>query len=166
MNKTLAIAMMSMTLAACSPSVETSKSDTIGRRTDFSDSTRQFTPEIMWQMGRISGLQLSEDGTKAVYGVTYYSVEKNKSRSVIYVSTPGVDSTEMLLTQTGCSEHAPSFIPNTGKVAFLAPDANDCTRTQLWMMNPDGTDRKQISFETSHVNKCFKMLIIKPKLFF
>ena len=80
---------MSLSLVACTPSAEnTSDTAGIGRTTEFADSSHQFTPEVMWQMGRIGGYHLSPEARKSVYGVTYYSVEKNRSRSVIYASTP------------------------------------------------------------------------------
>ena len=149
MNKILTTTMLTMALAACSPSTSV-ETDGISRTTEFADSSRQFTPEVMWQMGRIGGYQLSADAQKAVYGVTYYSVEKNKSRAVIYASTPSTDAEPVALTADGSAEYAPSFIPGTDKVAYLAPDADGAM--QLWMMNADGSARKQISFEATDVN--------------
>lgn len=149
MNKILTTTMLTMALAACSPSTSV-ETDGISRTTEFADSSRQFTPEVMWQMGRIGGYHLSADAQKAVYGVTYYSVEKNKSRAVIYASTPSTDAEPVVLTADGSAEYAPSFIPGTDKVAYLAPDADGAM--QLWMMNADGSVRKQISFEATDVN--------------
>ena len=149
MNKILTTTMLTMALAACSPSTSV-ETDGISRTTEFADSSRQFTPEVMWQMGRIGGYHLSADAQKAVYGVTYYSVEKNKSRAVIYASTPTTDAAPVALTADGSAEYAPSFIPGTDKVAYLAPDADGAM--QLWMMNADGSARKQISFEATDVN--------------
>ena len=162
MNKILTTTMLTMALAACSPSTSVATDD-ISRTTEFSDSSRQFTPEVMWKMGRIGGYHLSADAQKAVYGVTYYSVEKNKSRAVIYASTPTTDAAPVALTADGSAEYAPSFIPGTDKVAYLAPDADGAM--QLWMMNADGTSRKQISFEATDVNDylfspCGKKLIL------
>ena len=149
MNKILTTTMLTMALAACSPSTSV-ETDGISRTTEFADSSRQFTPEVMWQMGRIGDYHLSADAQKAVYGVTYYSVEKNKSRAVIYASTPTTDAAPVALTADGSAEYAPSFIPGTDKVAYLAPDADGAM--QLWMMNADGSARKQISFEATDVN--------------
>ena len=149
MNKILTTTILTMALAACSPSTSV-ETDGISRTTEFADSSRQFTPEVMWQMGRIGGYHLSADAQKVVYGVTYYSVEKNKSRAVIYASTPTTDAAPVALTADGSAEYAPSFIPGTDKVAYLAPDADGAM--QLWMMNADGTSRKQISFEATDVN--------------
>ena len=142
--------MTSMVLAGCHSADTHEGVSQINRTTEFSDSSRQFTPEIMWKMGRIGAYHLSADAQNAVYGVTYYSVEQNKSRSVIYASTPNAKATATVLTDTSDSEYAPSFIPGTDKVAYLAADKEGMM--QLWMMNADGSDRKQISFEASDVN--------------
>ena len=142
--------MASMVLAGCHSADTQEGASQISRTTEFADSSRQFTPEIMWQMGRIGAYHLSADAQNAVYGVTYYSVEQNKSRSVIYASTPSSKNTATLLTETSDSEFSPSFIPGTNKVAYLAADKEGVT--QLWMMDADGSGRKQISFETSDVN--------------
>ena len=152
MNKLLTASIMSLSIVACAPQQDSNaEGNQIGRVTEFADSSHQFTPEVMWQMGRIGAYHLSADAQKAVYGVTYYSVEQNKSRSVIYASTPNSDAEPTLLTTKG-SEYAPSFIPGSDKVAFLA-SANDGSGTmQLWMMNADGTGRQQISFEANGVD--------------
>ena len=149
MNKILTSTMLSMALAACSPSASV-ETDSIGRTTEFADSSHQFTPEVMWQMGRIGNYQLTADAQKAVYGVTYYSVEQNKSRAVIYASTPSADNAPVALTDGASSEYAPSFIPGTDKVAYLGADKDGTM--QLWMMHADGSNRKQISFEATDVN--------------
>ena len=149
MNKILTSTMLTMALAACSPSASV-ETDSIGRTTEFADSSHQFTPEVMWQMGRIGNYQLTADAQKAVYGVTYYSVEQNKSRSVIYAYTPSTDNAPVALTDGASSEYAPSFIPGTDKVAYLAADKDGTM--QLWMMLADGSNRKQISFEATDVN--------------
>ena len=36
----------------------------------------KFTPEIMLRLGRVSDPQLSPDGSKILYGVTYTSIEE------------------------------------------------------------------------------------------
>lgn len=149
MNKILTSTMLTMALAACSPSASV-ETDSIGRTTEFADSSHQFTPEVMWQMGRIGNYQLTADAQKAVYGVTYYSVEHNKSRSVIYATTPSTDNAPVVLTDGASSEYAPSFIPGTDKVAYLAADKDGTM--QLWMVHADGSNRKQISFEATDVN--------------
>lgn len=107
-----------------------------------------LTPEILWAMGRIGSFTVSPDGKQAVYTVTYYSVEQNKSHTVIYLMDLATKSST-LLTRTAASESDPCFIQDGKKIAYLA-EADGLT--QIWAMNLDGTGRQQLSRETSSVN--------------
>lgn len=104
---------------------------------------RTLTPEALWAMGRIGGADIAPDAKSIAYNVAYYSVEHNKSHNVIY--TIGTDGKgEQLLTTAASSEIAPKYIDKGQHIAYLAADVDG--KMQLWKMNPDGTDRQQISF--------------------
>lgn len=107
-----------------------------------------LTPEILWAMGRIGSFTVSPDGKQAVYTVTYYSVEQNRSHTVIYLMDLATKSST-LLTRTAASESDPCFIQDGKKIAYLA-EADGLT--QIWAMNLDGTGRQQLSREASSVN--------------
>lgn len=103
----------------------------------------KLTPEVLWAMGRIGSYDVTPDGKTAVYNVSYYSVEENKSHTVIYtINTDG--SNEQLLTNVPTSESAPKYINNGEQITYLAPDKDGVS--QIWMMNADGSGRKQLSF--------------------
>ena len=94
-----------------------------------------MTPEALWAMGRIGSCEASTDGKQIVYQVGYYSVKANKSQQKIaIVNADGTGNTT--LTTGTKSETDPTWL--NGKIVFLSGG-------QIWMMNPDGTDRKQIS---------------------
>ena len=94
-----------------------------------------MTPEALWAMGRIGGAEASADGKQIVYQVGYYSVKANKSQQKIaIINADGTGNT--MLTTGSKSETDPTWYQ--GKIAFLSGG-------QLWTMNADGTDRKQIS---------------------
>lgn len=107
----------------------------------------RLTPETLWAMGRIGSFQQSPDGKTAVYSVSYYSVEKNKSHTVLY-SLNLFDKTSRLLTQSNGSESSAIYIKGGSKIAFLSSESGS---SQVWEMNPDGTGRKQLSFEPKDV---------------
>lgn len=107
-----------------------------------------LTPEILWAMGRIGSFTVSPDGKQAVYTVTYYSVEQNRSHTVIYLMDLATKSST-LLTRTAASESDPCFIQDGKKIAYLA-EADGLT--QIWAMNLDGTGRQQLSREASSVS--------------
>lgn len=109
----------------------------------------KLTPEVLWAMGRVGSYDVAPDGKTVVYNVSYYSIEQNKSRTVIYtINTDG--TAEKLLTTTDASESAPKYIKNGTQITFLASDKDGVS--QLWIMNATGTDRKQISFFKNDVD--------------
>ena len=92
-------------------------------------------------MGRIGSSSVSPDGKQIAYTVSYYSVKENKSHTVIYVMN--ADGTNnLLLTHTADSEVEPTWIKGGSKIAFLTAASGSM---QIWEMNPDGSERKQLS---------------------
>ncbi len=140
----MASALVVSSIAACTQTEAT----VIGKRQP-SIENRQFTPELLWAMGRIGGYEVSSDEKTIAYNVSYYDVEQNKSHTVIY-TTDITNKKETLLTHSAKNEIAPTFIENGEKIAFLSPDAEG--KMQIWIMTPDGKGRKQISFCEKDVN--------------
>ena len=102
---------------------------------------KKLTPEALWAMGRIGSSSVSPDGKQIAYTVSYYSVKENKSHTVIYVMN--ADGTNnLLLTHTADSEVEPTWIKGGSKIAFLTAASGSM---QIWEMNPDGRERKQLS---------------------
>ena len=102
---------------------------------------KKLTPEALWAMGSIGSSSVSPDGKQIAYTVSYYSVKENKSHTVIYVMN--ADGTNnLLLTHTADSEVEPTWIKGGSKIAFLTAASGSM---QIWEMNPDGSERKQLS---------------------
>ena len=60
-----------------------------------------MTPELLWKLGRVSPLGISNDGKNIVYQVTIPSVEENKSNSKFYtIPLNGGNATEVTDTKT------------------------------------------------------------------
>lgn len=110
-------------------------------RSDIKVKDGRMTPEVLWAMGRIGGMNVSPDGQKVVYTVAYYSVPENRSnREVFVMNADGTDNKQ--ITKTSYSENEAVWIKGGKKIAFLC---NESGSSQLWEMNPDGTDRKRLS---------------------
>ncbi len=131
---TAAMIMAAAPAAAAGPSEE--NVPVIGRQ-EITIKDGRMTPEALWAMGRIGGSSVSPDGKHIAYTVSYYSVKQNKGHLVIYVMDAD-GSNNTLLTTTAASEGDPVWIKGGSKIAFLS-------NGQIWEMNPDGTDRKQLS---------------------
>ena len=135
----------SLLLGACNPATdvnvkETGDKNLIGKA-DIRIKDGRMTPEALWAMGRIGGMNVSPDGKRVVYTVAYYSVPENKSnREVFVMNADGSDNKQ--ITKTGFAENEAVWIKGGTKIAFLC---NESGSSQLWEMNPDGTDRKRLS---------------------
>ena len=101
----------------------------------------RMTPEALWAMGRIGGFSLSPNGQQAVYAVSYYSVQQNKSHSVLYTLNLNNKQTKQLTTSKQ-SESGATYIDGGKSIVYLSSESGS---SQVWMMNADGTGRKQIS---------------------
>ena len=101
----------SVLLGACSQSevkesnVETPVPTPIIGRSDMKIPEGRMTPEALWAMGRIAGINVSPDGNKIVYSVGYYSVPENKSNREIFVmNADGSDNRQINQTQFSQNE--------------------------------------------------------------
>ncbi|MFA5418972.1 MAG: S9 family peptidase [Bacteroidales bacterium] len=100
-----------------------------------------MTPEVLWSFGRVSDPQNSPDGKSVLYGVSYYSIEQNKGNRELYlVDVTGGEPKQ--LTKTAKSEFNAIWRPDGTKIGFLSSTSGS---VQLWEMNPDGSEKTQIS---------------------
>lgn len=102
---------------------------------DVKLTSDRMTPEVLLTMGRVGSKTASNNGSIVAYTVSYPNIQKNKSRSVIYALNTKTQQ-RVALTPEDKSDVEPSFTPD-GRIAFL-------TGGQLWSMNADGSDRKQL----------------------
>lgn len=108
----------------------------------------KFTPEILEGLGRVSGICVSPDGKKVLYGVQYENIELNKGNRELWImNADGSQPTR--LTTTASSEQNETFIDGGSKIAFIAHEGDGM---QLFTMNADGSDRKCISDVKNGVN--------------
>lgn len=106
------------------------------QRNNITLSSDILTPEALWAMGRIGTAQASPDGKKIVYQVGYYSVKENKGHQVLRVMDVKGQNDKLLTTDIK-SDSDPAWLDNN-TIAFLSGG-------QLWVMNADGTGRRQLS---------------------
>jgi len=138
--------LMAIAVAAgsCSPKED---STLIGKQNPKIENGR-MTPEVLWSFGRIAGTQVSPDGTKVLYSVSYYSIPENKGNSELFVmNADGSDKKQ--ITKTATREAAAKWMKDGEHIAFLSSETGSM---QLWMMKADGSDRKQISKREGDMN--------------
>ncbi|WP_276868913.1 alpha/beta hydrolase family protein [Bacteroides heparinolyticus] len=132
-----------MTLASCGGTKNAGEQDasTLIRRSDIKIEGRRMTPEALWAMGRIGSVAVSPDEKQIAYTVSYYSVPQNKSNSELFVmDADGSANTQ--ITQSTWKEAQPVWFKDGKKLAFLSSESGS---NQVWEMNPNGTERKQLT---------------------
>lgn len=100
-----------------------------------------MTPEVLWSFGRVSDIQLSPDKTTLLFGTSYYSIKENKGNRDLYTIDLGSNKMQQI-TKTNFGEYNAQWRPDGKKIGFLSSESGSM---QLWEMNPDGSDKKQIT---------------------
>jgi dipeptidyl aminopeptidase/acylaminoacyl peptidase len=139
MKKTIFIMALTAILSSCN--TKEGKSDAssdviIGKKT-AAVKDKRLSAEILHTLGQVSSLSVSPDGKTIVYAVAYTDIALNKRNRELF--TVGIDgSGKKQITSSPQSESEPQWIKNGQKIAFLYD-------SQIWEMNPDGSERTQIS---------------------
>jgi dipeptidyl aminopeptidase/acylaminoacyl peptidase len=109
--------------------------DYSGQLTQSEIQNGKLTPEILWKFGRLGDMQLSPDGSSAIYNVTRYDVKTNQSITEIWkVSVTGEETVK--ITGSDGKYLNPRWNPDGTKIGFLSSESGS---SQLWEMNPDGS---------------------------
>ncbi len=128
---------MALTAVSCSNS---SDSPVIGRQYPEIKDNR-MSPEVLWAMGRVGGVQVSPDGKRVLYSVSYYSVEQDKSNSDLFMmNTDGTGKYQ--ITDTEFRETAAKWFKGGEKIAYLSSKSGSM---QLWIMDADGSDKERVT---------------------
>jgi dipeptidyl aminopeptidase/acylaminoacyl peptidase len=104
-------------------------------------SSDLMTPEVLWSFGRIGSAQVSPDGRKVLYDVTYFYIQENKSyRDLYLVAADGGQS--IRITNTPEKESEAAWRPDGKKIGYISAASGT---PQLWEINPDGSSPVRIS---------------------
>ena len=139
MNKTLTtIAMTAMIVGATGCK---SSDENIIERPEFKSADGIFSIDALEALGRVTDPKVSPDGSKVLFGISYESVEQNKSNNELYVIDIKGGEPQRL-TRTADSENSAVWIDNGNKIAYLASDGES---TQLYVMSADGKGKTKVS---------------------
>lgn len=133
----MGMAALAMT-TACNTQ-EVAQENVIGKQ-EITVENGIMTPEVMMAFGRVSGPEVSPDGTKVLYGVQYVDYKANKSNRDLFVAP--IDGTPVKITNTAKSEGNAVWLDDN-TIAFTYPDENGVP--QVWRSNADGTNRVKLS---------------------
>lgn len=137
-----ALSLATLSTVSCSNSQAAEEGQLI-EKPDVKVENGQFTPELLNALGRVSDPQLSPDKKKILFGISYPSIEQNKSNRELWVMN--IDGTDQQqLTKTKSSENNAVWFDNGNKIAFIYNDGEELG-PQVWVMDADGGNRKRIS---------------------
>ncbi len=102
----------------------------------------KMVPETLWKFGRVAEPTVSPDGKSVVYTVTRYNVEENRGNTELFI-VPVSSGEPKQITNSTTSESNPRWRPDGKKIGYLGLESGD---PQLWEINPDGSDKRQVSF--------------------
>jgi dipeptidyl aminopeptidase/acylaminoacyl peptidase len=108
---------------------------------DLQLTSEHMTPEVLWSFGRLGSAKVSPDGATVVYSITYTKIEEDHSYTDLY-TVPTNGGTPTQITNTVVNEGQPDWRPDGKKITFLSSESGT---VQLWEMNPDGSQREQIT---------------------
>ncbi len=141
MRKLLLITICTGLLASCQVAVQPENELPLITKNQLDLSSDIMTPEVLWSFGRLGDVQVSPDGTKILYGVSYYSIEQNRSNRELFVMNS--DGTKKVqLTESRENEYNAIWHPDGSKIVYLSSASGE---VQAWVMNGDGSGKAQIS---------------------
>jgi len=128
-------------IAACQVTVQKEGDASLITKNQPELTSDIMTPEVLWSFGRLGDVQVSPDGSKILYGVSYYNVEQNKSnRELFLMNADGSDKVQ--LTETPQNEYNSVWHPDGERIVYLSSASGEM---QAWVMNQDGSGNAQLS---------------------
>ena len=135
----IAMALLLSGFAGCNTAPEPLKIDNALTAEEI--AAARLTPEVMWKMSRIGEHALSPDGATLLYTLTRYNMEENRGVTVI-VSRDLATGEERELTDLEATSVSPVWSADGADIWFASNRSGDM---QLWQMQADGSQPKQIS---------------------
>jgi len=107
----------------------------------FLFAQQNLSADILWKFGRLSDPHISPDGKTVIYGVRTTDMSANKSTNIIYkMDVKG--GNPVSITEKEDNANSVTWRPDGKKIGYLSAKGGDM---ELWEMNPDGTDKKQVT---------------------
>jgi len=141
MKNTFAFTVLAIVMASCQVTLTQEDEAPLITKNNLTLTSDIMTPEVLWSFGRLGDVQVSPDGIKILYGVSYYSIEQNRSNRELFVMNSD-GSGKLQLTESPENEFNAVWHPDGKRIVYLSSTSGE---VQAWVMNGDGSGNKQIS---------------------
>ncbi len=108
----------------------------------------RMTPELLWDLKRVSNIQISPDGQQILYSVKTYDLKANTGVNQLYLM-PISGGTAKQITNFEGGKYNAQWRPDGKKIGFLKSGKGGLNIHEI---NPDGSGLTQISFVRGGVN--------------
>ena len=126
---------------SCGSKADNTEENVIDKPVHVKIEDRQYSADVLQAFGRVSSPVVSPDGSKILYGISYESVEQNKSNNDLYLMN--IDGSDpKRLTRTEGSEGNAAWFDGGKKIAYISAKYGS---PQIWVMNADGSEAKCVS---------------------
>ncbi|MFP4059926.1 MAG: S9 family peptidase [Bacteroidales bacterium] len=145
-----AFLMVIFLLAACTPR-KTTKQEVVKFSVQLSENEKKngiLTAEILWKFGRIGDMVVSPDGSRFLYTLTSYNLDKNKGNTDIYLAETTGGEPKLVAGGDG-QQYNPAWVPGTGKIGYLSTETGS---GQIWEYDLESGERTRISDVEGGIN--------------
>ncbi|MCK5692226.1 MAG: PD40 domain-containing protein, partial [Bacteroidales bacterium] len=141
MKKTVLFLSILGLLSACQENVQQETDSPLIGKNLLTLSSDIMSPEVLWSFGRLGDVQVSPDGQLILYGVSYYSIEQNRSNRELFVMNSD-GSEKVQLTETPQNEFNAIWHPDGEQIIYISSASGSL---QAWLMGVDGSGKSLIS---------------------
>src|SRR5262245_60238769 len=107
------------------------------------ETKRLITPQDLWAMKRLGSPALSPDGKMAVFTVTEWSIEKNKSTTHLWLVDLAGGPPRQLTSAPNATDASPRWSPDGKRIAFTSKRGED-EAAALYVMRIDGGEPEKL----------------------
>lgn len=108
------------------------------------NAQQKMTTELLWSLGRISAETVTANQSQVIYGLTHYNLETNKgSRQLFAIPVKG--GNPVRLTDESGAGSVLNTDAKSGLITYVF-------KGQIWTMNADGSNKKQITQHGDELN--------------